>query len=65
MSRSFGPVDLVHLPFPAHMRVDYVRIYQPTNAINVGCDPKDFPTRAYINKFVERFRGLDVIKFLL
>ena len=62
MSRSFGPVDLEHLPFPAHMRVDYVRIYQPANAINVGCDPKDFPTRAYISKFVERFPVLDIVK---
>lgn len=64
MSRSFGPVDLAHLPFPAHMRVDYVRIYQPANAINVGCDPKDFPTRAYISKFVERFPILDMLIFL-
>ncbi|KIM40135.1 glycoside hydrolase family 16 protein [Hebeloma cylindrosporum] len=55
MSRSFGPVDLAHLPFPAHMRIDYVRIYQPTSAINVGCNPKNFPTRAYITKYIEAY----------
>jgi hypothetical protein len=32
------------------MRVDYIRVYQPKNAINIGCDPKDFPTSAYIER---------------
>lgn len=51
MSENFGGnVDLEHLKFPTTMRVDYVRVYQPSNAINVGCDPKDFPTASYINQ---------------
>ncbi|THG96277.1 hypothetical protein EW026_g5526, partial [Hermanssonia centrifuga] len=49
MSFNFGTVDLTHLPFPVHMRIDYIRVYQPSNARNVGCDPKDFPTKDYIN----------------
>lgn len=49
MSRNFAPVDLEDIPFPVHMRVDYVRVYQPVNNKNVGCDPKDFPTADYIN----------------
>ena len=52
MSTNFGPVDLANLPFPVHMRVDYIRVYQPTNARNIGCDPKDFPTADYINTYV-------------
>jgi len=48
ISRGFGRVDLEHLRFPAKMLVDYVRVYQPQSAINVGCDPKDFPTKDYI-----------------
>lgn len=32
------------------MRVDWIRVYQPKDAINVGCDPKEFPTEAYINQ---------------
>jgi hypothetical protein len=52
MSTNFGPVDLEHLPFPTHMRVDYIRVYQPSNARNIGCDPKDFPTADYINTYV-------------
>ncbi|KAJ3514147.1 hypothetical protein NMY22_g14838 [Coprinellus aureogranulatus] len=50
--RSFGAVDLADLPFPVHMRVDYIRVYQPENAINIGCDPPDFPTARYIKKYV-------------
>ncbi len=53
MSRNFGFVDLEHLIFPATMRVDYIRVYQDPDAINVGCDPEDFPTEAYINEYIE------------
>ncbi|PSS37591.1 hypothetical protein PHLCEN_2v607 [Hermanssonia centrifuga] len=50
MSRNFGFVDLDHLTFPATMKVDYIRVYQDPNMKNVGCDPEDFPTAAYINE---------------
>lgn len=33
------------------MRIDWLRVYQPKNAINIGCDPKDYPTAAYINEY--------------
>jgi len=55
MSTNFGPVDLDHLPFPAHMRVDYIRVYQPKDEINIGCNPKDFPTEDYINQYIEAY----------
>ncbi|KAG0709871.1 glycoside hydrolase family 16 protein [Suillus ampliporus] len=55
MSTNFGPVDLENLPFPVHMRVDYIRVYQPSNARNIGCDPKDFPTEDYINTYIEAY----------
>ncbi|TEB38307.1 glycoside hydrolase family 16 protein [Coprinellus micaceus] len=55
MSRSFGTVDLADLPFPAHMRVDYIRVYQPHNAINIGCDPKGFPTANYIKSHIQAY----------
>ncbi|KIY50386.1 SKN1-domain-containing protein [Fistulina hepatica ATCC 64428] len=50
MSWNFGFVDLDHLPFPMHMRLDYIRVYQPANAVNVGCSPVDYPTEPYINR---------------
>lgn len=58
MSTNFGPVDLDHLPFPVHMRVDYIRVYQPSGSRNIGCDPPDFPTAQYINQCVSLSRLL-------
>ena len=52
MSTNFGDVDLQHLSFPAIMRIDWIRVYQPKNAINIGCSPADFPTAAYISQYV-------------
>jgi hypothetical protein len=52
MSNNFGNVDLGHLPFPVHLQVDYVRVYQPKNAVNIGCNPRNFPTQDYINEYV-------------
>lgn len=52
MSTNFGAIDFDHLSFPSTLRVDYIRVYQDPNAINIGCDPPDFPTSAYIKEFV-------------
>ena len=54
MSKNFGSIDFAHLTFPNHLRIDYIRVYQDMNHINIGCDPKDFPTSAYINELVSR-----------
>lgn len=53
MSRNFGFVDLEHLTFPATLRVDYIRVYQDPDNVNIGCDPPDFPTKAYIDQYVD------------
>lgn len=55
MSSNFGFVDLNHLTFPTKMRVDYIRVYQHKDKINIGCDPEDFPTQAYINEYMEAY----------
>ncbi|TCD63594.1 hypothetical protein EIP91_005202 [Steccherinum ochraceum] len=55
MSTNFGTVDLEHLTFPTSMKVDYIRVYQDPDNINVGCDPVDFPTQAYINQYIEAY----------
>ena len=52
LSENFGFVDYENLVFPAHMKVDWVRVYQDPNNINIGCDPPDFPTKAYIEEYV-------------
>lgn len=48
MSDTFTKVDLDRLGFPADYKVDYVRVYQEKESINVGCSPKDYPTEQYI-----------------
>ena len=55
MSENFGLVDLAHLPFPVHMKVDYIRVYQPAGEENIGCDPRGFPTQAYINRYMDAY----------
>jgi len=37
------------------MKVDYIRVYQPSDQINIGCDPPDFPTAAYIEQYNEAY----------
>ena len=50
MSVGFsGAIDYDRLTFPAEMKVDWVRIYQYEEDINVGCDPPSYPTSNYIN----------------
>jgi len=57
MSENFGFVDLEHLKFPAVMSVDWIRVYQRSDSLNVGCDPPDFPTAAYINEYLEAYQN--------
>ncbi|KAG9090754.1 hypothetical protein FRC07_012024 [Ceratobasidium sp. 392] len=55
ISPGFGAIDFEHLRFPTHMLVDYIRVYQPSNQRNVGCDPPDYPTAEYINTYIEAY----------
>jgi hypothetical protein len=43
-------LDPSTITFPTAMLVDYVRVYQPADQVNVGCDPAGFPTMEYIEK---------------
>jgi beta-glucan synthesis-associated protein KRE6 len=51
LSESFGAIEYDKIPFPVHMYVDYIRVYQPKGKTNIGCDPKDMPTADYITKY--------------
>ncbi|KAL5534071.1 hypothetical protein ACEPAG_532 [Sanghuangporus baumii] len=55
MSENFGFVDVDHLTFPTTMKIDYIRVYQRSDQKNIGCDPPDFPTQAYINQYIEAY----------
>lgn len=50
ISEGFGFVDTERLQFPGIMSIDYVRVYQPKDAVRTGCDPKEFPTARYIEE---------------
>lgn len=50
ISDSFQTINYKQLEFPGVMRVDWVRVYQREDAVNVGCSPKDMPTADYIAK---------------
>ncbi|KAF6762238.1 glucosidase [Ephemerocybe angulata] len=60
MSPNFGDIDFEHLTFPAVMEIDYIRVYQPSDSINIGCDPEDFPTKAYIEKHVDAYMNYNL-----
>ncbi|KAG8976162.1 hypothetical protein FRC05_004411 [Tulasnella sp. 425] len=55
LSKNFGFIEFNQLTFPAIMAVDYVRVYQDKNNMNVGCDPDGFPTTTYIEKHVDAY----------
>ncbi|KAJ9480068.1 Beta-glucan synthesis-associated protein KRE6 [Pseudozyma hubeiensis] len=55
ISENFGFPDWARLRWPAVMLVDWVRVYQDPDAENVGCDPPDYPTAAYIERHKEAF----------
>jgi beta-glucanase (GH16 family) len=56
MAQQFGTIDAdIDSVFPATMEVDWIRVYQQKDKVNVGCDPKDFPTSAYISTYQEAY----------
>ncbi|KAH7906855.1 glycoside hydrolase family 16 protein [Hygrophoropsis aurantiaca] len=54
-SENFGAIDFDDIQFPAVMLVDYIRVYQPKDSHNIGCDPPNFPTAAYIDTYREAY----------
>lgn len=60
LSRNFGTINFDQLTFPAIIAVDYIRVYQDKNNMNVGCDPDGFPTSAYIEKHVDAYMNANL-----
>ena len=52
LSKSFQPVNLDSLYFPAEFQIDYIRVYQRKGQTNVGCDGQTGarPTSQYIQE---------------
>ncbi|KAG8997689.1 hypothetical protein FRB90_012440 [Tulasnella sp. 427] len=60
ISEGFQAVDTSTLTLPAHLRFDYVRVYQRKGQTSVGCDPDDHPTAKYINDHIEAYTNANL-----
>lgn len=60
VSEAFETVDAANLPSPAHMLIDYVRIYQKKGQENIGCSPKNYPTENYINEHMNAYTNANL-----
>lgn len=63
ISNNWAYIDWPSLVFPCTMRIDYVRVYQPTDQINVGCDPVDYPTYDYIQSHLNIYSNVNLTRF--
>ncbi|KAF9476639.1 SKN1-domain-containing protein [Pholiota conissans] len=52
-SMNFAAIDLTKITFPATMSIDYIRVYQLKDSINIGCDPPNYPTTQYIETLIQ------------
>ena len=57
ISNNWAYIDWNALHFPLTMRIDHVRVYQPEDAINVSCDPDDYPTSNYIETHPKAYQN--------
>jgi len=55
VSPGWQTIDISTMEFPAVMLIDYVRVYQRANSLNVGCSPPDYPTADYINAHLDAY----------
>ncbi|KAK7044475.1 GH16 domain-containing protein [Favolaschia claudopus] len=60
ISKSFGDIDYAHLNLPATMLIDYVRVYQHPDKINIGCDPPERPTAKYIETYLRAYQDANL-----
>lgn len=60
ISNNWAYIDWASIQFPAIMQVDYVRVYQPADEINMTCDPDDYPTYDYINNHLNAYENMNL-----
>ncbi|TFY65614.1 hypothetical protein EVG20_g5481 [Dentipellis fragilis] len=63
ISPNWQTIDLSTMTFPSEMLVDYVRVYQRKDSVNIGCSPKDYPTEDYINNHAEAYNNANLTKW--
>ena len=63
ISNNWAYIDWNAIHFPVTMQIDYVRLYQPEDSINVGCDPDDYPTYDYIQDHLDIYENVNLTSF--
>lgn len=63
ISTKFQEPQWGKLKFPGKLRVDYVRVYQTEADYNVGCDPKKYPTKNYIDTHQDLYTNNNITVF--
>ncbi|CAI5758857.1 unnamed protein product [Candida verbasci] len=63
ISRNWAYIDWPAMIFPINFQIDYIRIYQPKDQINLGCDPDDFPTYDYIQQHLNIYENANLTSF--
>lgn len=60
LSPTWMDIDFASLELPAVLEVDYVRIYQPKDSVEMTCDPVDYPTTDYINRHMNAYTNFNL-----
>ncbi|GAA5935488.1 SKN1/KRE6 family beta-glucan synthesis-associated protein [Sporobolomyces koalae] len=63
ISTKFQQPQWDKVQFPGTLRVDYVRVYQEKDNYNVGCDPKKYPTKDYIENHMDLYTNNNLTTF--
>ncbi|CAO1629954.1 unnamed protein product [Parajaminaea phylloscopi] len=64
MSNGFQTIKYNTLSFPATLKIDYVRVYQPDGQEDkVSCDPADHPTAQYIKNHPDLYANPNLTVF--
>ncbi|KAL3229980.1 Beta-glucan synthesis-associated protein KRE6 [Nakaseomyces bracarensis] len=60
ISPNWAYIDWQMIYFPVVMSIDYVRLYQPSDAISLTCDPEDYPTYDYIEAHKNAYYNMNL-----
>ncbi|TIB73153.1 hypothetical protein E3Q23_03085 [Wallemia mellicola] len=62
ISNNFGGInwDALDGTWPNVMSIDWIRVYQRRDRINLGCDPPNMPTAAYIDYYKDAYTNPNI-----
>lgn len=60
ISPNWQDINVGTLAFPAEMTIDYVRVYQRKDEINIGCNPERYPTKTYIDDHLDAYSDVNM-----